>query len=77
MPVRPLHDVTGAVLDEPFFLAPMGVENIRNDICYPGLNVKMIGTHSGIAMSFYGTSHHCNEDIGALRAIGTVGKALK
>jgi transketolase len=52
-----------------FFLALMGVENIRNDICYPGLNVRMIGTHSGIAMGFYGTSHHCNEDIGALRAI--------
>ena len=52
-----------------FFLALMGVENIRNDICYPGLNLRMIGTHSGIAMGFYGTSHHCNEDIGALRAI--------
>jgi transketolase len=52
-----------------FFLALMGVENIRNDLCYPGLNVRMIGTHSGIAMGFYGTSHHCNEDIGALRAI--------
>ncbi|MCW5661563.1 MAG: transketolase [Burkholderiaceae bacterium] len=52
-----------------FFLALMGVENIRNDICYPGLPVRMIGTHSGIAMGFYGTSHHCTEDIGALRAI--------
>ena len=52
-----------------FFLALMGVENIRNDICYPGLKVRMIGTHSGLAMGFYGTSHHCNEDIGALRAI--------
>jgi transketolase len=52
-----------------FFLALMGVENIRNDICYPGLNVRMIGTHSGIAMGYYGSSHHCNEDIGALRAI--------
>lgn len=52
-----------------FFLALMGAENIRNDICYPNLKVRMIGTHSGIAMGFYGTSHHCNEDIGLLRAI--------
>lgn len=52
-----------------FFLALMGVENIRNDICYPGLPVKMVGTHSGIAMGFYGTSHHCCEDIGALRTM--------
>ena len=52
-----------------FFLALMGVENIRNDICYPGLPVKMVGTHSGITMGFYGTSHHCCEDIGALRTM--------
>ncbi|MCX7342072.1 MAG: transketolase [Hyphomicrobiales bacterium] len=52
-----------------FFLALMGVENIRNDICYTNLPVKMVGTHSGIAMGFYGTSHHCCENIGALRAI--------
>ncbi len=52
-----------------FFLALMGVENIRNDICYPALPVKMVGTHSGIAMGFYGTSHHCCEDIGSLRTM--------
>jgi transketolase len=52
-----------------FFLALMGVENIRNDIAYTNLPVKMVGTHSGIAMGFYGTSHHCCEDIGALRSI--------
>ena len=55
-----------------FFLALMGCENIRNDICYTNLPVKMIGTHSGIAMGFYGTSHHCNEDIGVLRAIANL-----
>ena len=52
-----------------FFLALMGAENIRNDIAYPNLKVRLVGTHSGIAMGFYGTSHHCNEDIGLLRAI--------
>ena len=55
-----------------FFLALMGAENIRNDIAYPDLNVRMVGTHSGIAMGFYGTSHHCNEDIGLLRAIANL-----
>ena len=55
-----------------FFLALMGVENIRNDICYPNLPVRMVGTHSGIAMGFYGTSHHCNEDIAALRTIANL-----
>ena len=55
-----------------FFLALMGIENIRNDICYTNLPVRMVGTHSGIAMGFYGTSHHCNEDIGALRSIANL-----
>ena len=55
-----------------FFLALMGAENIRNDIAYPNLKVRMVGTHSGIAMGYYGTSHHCNEDIGLLRAIANL-----
>ena len=55
-----------------FFLALMGLENIRNDICYPNLKLRLVGTHSGIAMGFYGTSHHCNEDIGALRALANL-----
>ena len=61
--------LTPVISNYSFFLALMGVENIRNDICYTTLPVKMVGTHSGIAMGFYGTSHHCCEDIGALRAI--------
>lgn len=64
--------LTPVISNYSFFLALMGVENIRNDICYPNLPVKMIGTHSGIAMGYYGTSHHCNEDIGALRALANL-----
>jgi len=64
--------LTPIISNYSFFLALMGVENIRNDICYTDLPVKMVGTHSGIAMGFYGTSHHCNEDIGALRAIANL-----
>ncbi|MDE2006835.1 MAG: transketolase family protein [Rhodospirillales bacterium] len=61
--------LTPVISNYSFFLALMGAENIRNDIAYPGLRVRMVGTHSGLAMGFYGTSHHCNEDIGLLRAI--------
>jgi transketolase len=64
--------LTPVISNYSFFLALMGVENIRNDICYTDLPVKMVGTHSGIAMGFYGTSHHCNEDIGALRALANL-----
>ncbi len=64
--------LTPVISNYSFFLALMGLENIRNDICYPNLKVRMVGTHSGIAMGFYGTSHHCNEDIGALRTLANL-----
>ena len=64
--------LTPVISNYSFFLALMGCENIRNDICYTNLPVRMIGTHSGIAMGFYGTSHHCNEDIGVLRTLANL-----
>jgi transketolase len=33
------------------------------------LSVRMLGSHSGISMGFYGTSHHATEDIGILRSM--------
>jgi len=54
------------------FLAVLATDNIRTDVCYPNLPVKMIGTHSGVAMGFYGTSHHATEDIGFLRPIANL-----
>jgi transketolase len=54
------------------FLAILATDNIRTDVCYPNLPVKMIGTHSGLAMGFYGTSHHAPEDIGFLRPMANL-----
>lgn len=52
-----------------FFLGIIAAENIRTDIGYTNLPVRMLGTHSGISMGFYGTSHHATEDIGILRSM--------
>jgi transketolase len=54
------------------FLALIATENIRTDIGYTNLPVRMLGTNSGIAMGFYGTSHHATEDIGMLRSIANL-----
>lgn len=54
------------------FLALLAGENIRTDVCYTNLPVRMIGTHSGIAMGFYGSSHHATEDIAFLRAMANL-----
>lgn len=51
------------------FSAILGYENIRTDLAYPNLPVRVLGTHAGISMGFFGTSHHATEDISALRAV--------
>jgi transketolase len=51
------------------FSGILGFENIRTDLAYPHLNVRVLATHAGISMGFFGTSHHATEDISALRAV--------
>jgi len=51
------------------FLALLCCEQIRTDIAYTGLPVRLIGTHAGITLGFYGTSHHAIEDLAIMRAI--------
>ncbi|MEP9412225.1 MAG: transketolase family protein [Candidatus Brocadia sp.] len=47
-------------------------EQIRNTICYSGLNVKIVATHSGISVGPDGASHQCIEDISLMRTIPTM-----
>ncbi|MCW2994714.1 MAG: transketolase [Conexibacter sp.] len=51
------------------FLALLCCEQIRMDVAYPGLPVRLIGHHAGIALGFYGTSHHATEDLAIMRSI--------
>lgn len=44
-------------------------EQIRNSIAYPHLNVKICGTHAGIAVGEDGVSHQAIEDISLMRTI--------
>lgn len=54
------------------FLAVLCCEQIRTDVAYPNLPVRLIGTHSGVAMGFYGTSHHSTEDLAILRSMANM-----
>ncbi|MGO2096090.1 MAG: hypothetical protein ACTH2J_02855, partial [Candidatus Microbacterium stercoravium] len=54
------------------FLGILGYENIRTDIAYPNLPVRLLATHTGISMGFFGSSHHATEDISALRAVANM-----
>jgi transketolase len=51
------------------FLALLCCEQIRTDIAYSALPVRLIGHHAGISLGFYGTSHHATEDLAIMRSI--------
>lgn len=44
-------------------------EQIRNTICYPNNNVKIIATHGGISVGEDGATHQAIEDIAIMRAL--------
>ena len=44
-------------------------EQIRNMICYPDLNVKIVATHGGINVGEDGVTHQAIEDIAIMRAL--------
>lgn len=47
-------------------------EQIRTDIAYQNLPVKIIATHGGISFGHAGTTHHCTEDFAIMRAIANM-----
>ena len=50
------------VSDKPF-------EQIRQSVCYPNLNVKIIATHAGLCVGKDGATHQNLEDIAILRTL--------
>ena len=44
-------------------------EQVRNSIAYPGLNVKVVGSHGGLSVGEDGATHQCIEDFALMRAI--------
>jgi transketolase len=51
------------------FASLLCAEQMRTDLAYPGVPVRVLAHHAGVAMGFYGTSHHAVEDIAITRAI--------
>ena len=50
------------------FIGLLCAEQVRTDVCYPGLPVRILAHHAGIAMGFYGSSHHATEDLSIVRS---------
>lgn len=54
------------------FVGLLAAEQMRTDLAYPGLPVRIVAHHAGISLGFYGTSHHATEDLGVLRSIANM-----
>ncbi len=45
------------------------LEQIRNDVCYHNLDVKIVNSGAGLYYGALGSSHHATEDIAVMRAL--------
>jgi transketolase len=51
------------------FITMRNFEQIRNDICYNGANVKIVGVGAGFSYAIYGYTHYALEDVAILRTL--------
>ncbi len=51
------------------FVTGRTYDQIRNSVCYPEFNVKIVGTHGGITVGEDGASHQALEDVSLMRSI--------
>lgn len=51
------------------FAAGRIYDQVRNSIAYPGLDVKVVGTHAGLSVGEDGATHQCIEDLSLMRTI--------
>lgn len=45
------------------------LEQVRNDVCYHGANVKVVSVGGGLAYGALGVSHHATEDLAIMRTL--------
>ena len=51
------------------FAAGRAYDQIRNNVCYPKLNVKICATHAGVTVGEDGATHQMLEDISLMRTL--------
>jgi len=54
------------------FASLRACEQVRTDVAYQNLPVKIIATHSGISFGHAGTTHHCTEDLAIMRSMANM-----
>ncbi|MCF7861958.1 transketolase family protein [Candidatus Woesearchaeota archaeon] len=51
------------------FSTARALDQVRNSICYPKLNVRIVGSHAGLLTGEDGASHQAIEDMAIMRAL--------
>lgn len=51
------------------FATGRAFDQVCNSVCYPNLNVKIVGTHAGITVGEDGGTHQAIEDIALMRSL--------
>lgn len=51
------------------FITGRAYDQVRNSVCYPKFNVKIVGTHGGVTVGEDGASHQALEDVSLMRGI--------
>ncbi|HIS83401.1 TPA: transketolase family protein, partial [Candidatus Scatenecus faecavium] len=51
------------------FVTGRTYDQIRNSVCYPEFNVKIVGTHGGVTVGEDGASHQALEDVSLMRGL--------
>jgi len=51
------------------FLTGRAWEQVRQSVCFPKQNVKLVASHGGITVGFDGASHQSTEDISVMRTL--------
>ncbi|WP_277185678.1 transketolase family protein [Caballeronia sp. BR00000012568055] len=54
------------------FLVGRANEQVKNDVCYSGTNVKMLGLNAGVAYGPLASTHHAIDDISIMSGFGNV-----
>ena len=54
------------------FLTARSLEQIKNDVAYSDIPVKLIGISAGVSYGALGSTHHSLHDFAALRAVNNI-----
>ncbi len=54
------------------FLVGRANEQVKNDVCYSGANVTLVGLNAGVCYGPLGSTHHAIDDIAVMRGFGAI-----